>query len=43
MIAGLPVESWLLLVFSVGLPLYIVLRFFVSHRRKPDGDGGGEP
>ena len=41
MIAGLPVESWLLLAFSVGFPLYLVLRFFFSHRRRQDGGGGG--
>ncbi len=42
MIAGLPWESWLLLVGSVALPLAIVIAFFRVHRneRKTRLDGG---
>ncbi len=48
MIAGLPWESWLLLVGSVALPLVIVIAFFRVHRNERktrlDGDptGSGE-
>ncbi len=42
MIAGLPWESWLLLVGSVAIPLAIVIAFFRVHRkeRKARLDGG---
>jgi hypothetical protein len=38
MIAGLPVETWLLLILSVGLPLAIELKFFFTHREAKQGD-----
>ena len=34
MIAGLPIVSWLLLIFSIGVPLAIVLTFFFTHRKE---------
>ena len=42
MIAGLPWESWLLLLGSVAIPLAIVIAFFRVHRneRKTRLDGG---
>ncbi|MCH7935315.1 MAG: hypothetical protein IIC36_15090 [Gemmatimonadetes bacterium] len=42
MIAGLPWESWLLLIGSVAIPLAIVIAFFRVHRkeRKTRSDGG---
>ena len=42
MIAGLPWESWLLLLGSVLVPLAIVIAFFRVHRneRKARLDGG---
>ncbi len=49
MIAGLPWESWLLLLGSVVIPLAIVLAFFRAHRNErktrlvrglTGGDGG---
>ena len=42
MIAGLPWESWLLLLGSVGVPLIIVITFVRVHRneRKSRLDGG---
>ncbi len=42
MIAGLPWESWLLLLGSVLIPLAIVIAFFRVHRneRKARLDGG---
>ena len=33
MIANLPVESWLLLIFAVGIGLGIEILFFVSQRK----------
>ena len=43
MIAGLPVEAWLLLIFSVGVPLAIELKFFFTHRNeKSSADREGE-
>jgi hypothetical protein len=45
MIAGLPWESWLLLLVSVGAGLWLVAAFHLRHRgdrrrrRRPD-DGG---
>jgi hypothetical protein len=44
MIAGLPFEAWLLLVFSIAVPLAIELKFFFTHHkrnRKPDN--GAKP
>ena len=38
MIAGLPFETWLLLILSVGLPLAIELKFFFTHRKGKQGD-----
>jgi hypothetical protein len=34
MIAGLPIEAWLLLLFSIGAPLAIEFKFFFTHRNK---------
>ncbi len=48
MIAGLPWESWLLLLASVGIPLAIVLTFVRVHRNEKKArldtipTGGGE-
>ena len=36
MIAGLPLESWLLIAVSVGAGLVIELAFFRAHRRGRD-------
>ncbi|SVD14518.1 uncharacterized protein METZ01_LOCUS367372 [marine metagenome] len=33
MIANLPVESWLLLIFAVGIGLGIEIFFFISQRK----------
>jgi len=33
MIANLPVESWLLLIFAIGIGLGIEIFFFVSQRK----------
>ena len=49
MIAGLPWESWLLLLVSVLIPLAIVVTFFRVHRKerkarldgRPTGSGDG--
>jgi hypothetical protein len=38
-IAGLPVSSWLLLLFAVGTGLALVLPFWISQRRRRDEDG----
>ena len=38
MIAGLPVDTWLLLIVSVGLPLAIELKFFFTHRKAKQDD-----
>ncbi len=42
MIAGLPWQSWVLLLGSVGIPLAIVIAFLRVHRteRKTRRDGG---
>ena len=41
MIAGLPIEAWLLLIVSIGIPLAIELKFFFTHRKgKQKSDGG---
>ena len=42
MIAGLPWQSWVLLLGSVGIPLAIVITFLRVHRteRKTRRDGG---
>ena len=42
MIAGLPWQSWLLLLGSVGVPLAILIAFLRVHRteRKTRRDGG---
>jgi hypothetical protein len=43
MIAGLPIEAWLLLILSVGIPLAIELKFFFTHRNeKRNGSGESE-
>ncbi len=45
MIAGLPWESWLLFLVSVGAGLWLVAAFHLRHREgrgrrpRPDGDG----
>ena len=50
MIAGLPLETWLLLILSIAVPLAIELKFFFTHRNEQskessasqhpvDGDG----
>jgi hypothetical protein len=45
-IAGLPLASWLLLLFAVGTGLALVLPFWISQRRRRDEDdspdGGGD-
>jgi hypothetical protein len=33
MIAGLPIEAWLLLVLSIAVPLAIEFKFFFTHRK----------
>ncbi len=39
MIAGLPWESWLLLLVAVGLGLGIEIAFFRAHRKERRGRG----
>jgi len=34
MIAGMPFETWLLLILSVAVPLAIELKFFFTHRNE---------
>ena len=34
MIAGLPIDAWILLVLSIGIPLAIEFKFFFTHRKK---------
>lgn len=40
MIAGLPIEAWLLLILSVGVPLAIELKFFFTHRNEKPKEPG---
>jgi hypothetical protein len=40
---GLPVQSWLLILMSVGLGLAIVLKFYFNGRRDKDRKGTVEP
>jgi hypothetical protein len=41
MIAGLPIEAWLLLVLSIVVPLAIEFKFFFAHRNtKQNSDKG---
>lgn len=42
-VAGLPLESWLLVVASVGIGLAIEVAFFRAHRRAERRRGTGEP
>lgn len=37
MIAGLPVESWLLMIVAVGAGLVIEVAFLRAHRNDDDG------
>ncbi|MGK0297416.1 MAG: hypothetical protein ACI9XC_001019 [Gammaproteobacteria bacterium] len=41
MIAGLPIEAWLLLAFSIGVPLAIEFKFFLTHRNKKQKSNEG--
>jgi hypothetical protein len=44
MIAGLPLEAWLLLILSICMPLAIELKFFFTHyKRKNKSDNGAKP
>jgi hypothetical protein len=44
MIAGMPFETWLLLILSVAIPLAIELKFYFTHRnekqKKVDRESG---
>lgn len=40
-VAGLPIESWLLVVASVGIGLAIEIAFFRAHRRAERRRGPG--
>jgi len=40
MIAGLPVDAWLLLVAAVGLGLTLELAFYRARRRERAGEDG---
>lgn len=46
-VAGLPLESWILVGAAVGIGLAIEIAFFVAHRRRHHSGGrtapGGEP
>lgn len=41
-VAGLPVESWLLIVAAVGIGLAIEIAFFRAHRRAERRRGAGD-
>lgn len=42
-VAGLPIESWLLVVASVGIGLGIEVAFFRAHRRAERRRRAGDP
>lgn len=42
-VAGLPIESWVLVVAAVGIGLAIEIAFFRAHRRAQRRRGAGEP
>jgi hypothetical protein len=42
LIAGLPWESWLLLLGSVGIPLAIVITYVRVHRNEREARLGGD-
>jgi len=44
MIAGLPFETWLLLLLSIGMPIAIEIKFYFTHsRQKNKTDDGAKP
>lgn len=42
-VAGLPIESWLLIVAAVGIGLAVEIAFFRAHRRAERRRGVGDP
>jgi len=41
MIAGLPLETWLLLILSIGIPLAIEYKFYSTHHKRKDKTDSG--